>query len=184
MKRIEFYVALDGVVVATCDREPAKEYKESDREITMLLLLAIGRQYPAALEALQTYYQKYKRNKQHYEYLCVHRFIRCNLGKADQLSWDIEGGVLHLEDTTCPLKWGNECPLMGVVCKPLPFGLTKREMEVAKLSSSGITYKEMSVRLGLAHNTIKNILQRIKKKLHLTSSKDIAKLIVATVLTQ
>ena len=181
VERIEFYVSLNGVVMATCDTNPAREYVEADREITALMLLSIARQFPAAYETLRTAYSKYKNNKSYYDYLCVHRFIRCNFGKADQLTWDVEHGVLHIEDTICPLKWGRECPHRGIICNPTPYGLTQREMEVARLTSKGVTYKEISARLGIAHNTIKNIIQKITKKLHLKSSKDIARLFVVTI---
>ena len=181
VERIEFYVSLNGVVMATCDTQPAREYTETDRNITALMLLSISRQYPAAYEALRTAYAKYKNNQRYYDYLCVHRFIRCNFGKADQLTWDMECGVLHIEDTICPLKWGKECPHRGIICNPNPYGLTHREMEVARMTSKGVTYKEISARLGIAHNTIKNIIQKITKKLHLKSSKDIARLFVVTI---
>lgn len=125
-------------------------------------------------------YAKSRPNRRHYDYLRAHRFIRCNFGKFDGLTWDIEGEVLHLEDTSCPLKWGGECPMLGVICRPKPFGLTSREAEVATMASSGNTYDEISEELGIAHSTIKNILQKVKCKLNLGSSKDIAKLFIAT----
>lgn len=179
-KKIEFYVSPNGRVMVDEDGVPIqREYTEDDQELTNFVLGLIMTQYPTAYEALCKEYEKSKPNRRHYNYLRVHRFIRCNFGKFDGLTWDIEGNVLHLEDTACPLKWG-ECPMMGVICKPKPFGLTSRETEIAKMSSAGYTYEEISDEIGVTHSTIKNTIQRIKEKLHLTSSKDIAKVIVAT----
>ena len=48
------------------------------------------------------------------------------------------------------------------------------------MSVSGQTYDEISRTLGISHSTIKNIIQGVRKKLSLSSSKDIAKLLVTT----
>ena len=68
---------------------------------------------------------------------------------------------------------------MASLASPID-ALTARETAVAKLISSGRTYEEVSEELSIAHSTIKNILQKVKEKLKLSSSKDIAKLFVAT----
>lgn len=179
-KKIEFYVSPNGRVMVDEEDVPVqKEYTEDDQELTNFVLGLIMTQYPNAYEALCKEYEKSSPNRRHYNFLRVHRFIRCNFGKFDGLTWDIEGTVLHLEDTPCPLKWG-ECPTKGVICRPKPFGLTSRESEVAKMSSCGYSYDEISDELEITHSTIKNTIQRIKEKLHLASSKDIAKVIVST----
>lgn len=181
MQKIEFYVSPDGKVKVDEEGIPfTKEYTEDDKELTDYVAGLINNQYPEAYKALALEYRASMPNRQFFRFLIVHRFIRCNFGKFDGLTYDIEGDVLHIEDIACPLKWRNDCPLRGVVCKPKPFGLTSREAEVAKLSSSGRTYEEISEELGITHSTIKNTIQKIKEKLHLSSSKDIAKLMIAT----
>lgn len=181
MRKIEFYVSPDGKVKVDEESIPfTKEYTEADKELTEYVARLINNQYPEAYNALAQEYRASMPNRQFFRFLIVHRFIRCNFGKFDGLTYDIEGDVLHIEDIACPLKWRNDCPLRGVVCKPKPFGLTSREAEVAKLSSSGRTYEEISEELGITHSTIKNTIQKIKEKLHLSSSKDIAKLMIAT----
>ena len=181
MRKIEFYVSPDGKVKVDEDGIPfTKEYTEGDKELTEYVARLIKKQYPEAYNALSLKYRTSMPNKAFFQFLIVHRFIRCNFGKFDGLTYDIEGDVLHIEDIACPLKWRNDCPLKGVVCRPKPFGLTSREAEVAKLSSSGRTYDEISEELGISHSTIKNTIQKIKEKLHLSSSKDIAKLMIAT----
>lgn len=177
-RKMEFYITPNGkVMVDEEGSEPTREYTQSDRNLSRYLLEIIAVQYPEALEALSGLYSQSKPNAPYYDYLRVHRFIRCNFGKFDGLTYDVEGRVMHLEDVSCPIKC--ECPLHGIVCKPKPFGLTNREAEIATLSVNGFTYKEISAKLGIAPSTIKNLLQKIKDKLKLTSTKDIAKLFVA-----
>ncbi|MGP1465250.1 MAG: helix-turn-helix transcriptional regulator [Prevotella koreensis] len=179
--KLEFYISPKGrVIVTDGNTHVTREYTEDERRLTEKLLGLIKVQYPCAYNALSSEYEKAKLNRIHYDYLRVHRFIRCNLGKFDGLKWDIEDNVLHLEDTVCPLKWGNDCKMKGIICNPTPFGLTPRETEVAKLSSFGRTYEEISEELGITHSTIKNTLQKIKEKLHLDSSKEITKLFIST----
>lgn len=181
LRKIEFYISPDGNVKV--DEEGVtftREYTESDYELTDFVSGLIEKQYPQAYHALEQEYEASMLNKSFFRFLIVHRFIRCNFGKFDGLTYDIEGNVMHLEEINCPLKWRNECPLRGVVCRPLPFGLSPRETEVAKMASSGKTYDEISEELGIAHSTIKNVIQKVKEKLHLDSSKDIAKILIPT----
>lgn len=178
--KLEFYVFPKGEIKVEDETGRFRKYDESCHELTAYLLELIEGQYPTAFGALSVVYEKSKPNKRHYDFVRVHRFVRCNFGMLDQLTWDVDGGVIHLEDIQCPLKGCGECPLENIVCNPRPFGLTAHETEVAKLMSSGRTYEEISEELGITHSTIKNILQKIKGKLKLSSSKDIAKLFVAT----
>ena len=177
-RKMEFYITPNGkVMVDEEGSEPTKELTQADRDLCRYLLEIIAVQYPEALEALSGLYSQSRPNAPYYDYLRVHRFIRCNFGKFDGLTYDVDGRVRHLEDVSCPIKC--ECPLHGIVCKPKPFGLTNREAEIATLAVSGLTYKEISDKLGIAPSTIKNFLQKIKDKLKLSSTKDIAKLFVA-----
>lgn len=119
--RIEFFVKPDGNIVVDIDGH-CHTYEEKDRELSLFMLDRIHKQYPAAYAALEREYGKSKANQRHYEYLRVHRFIRCNFGKSDGLTFDVDNGVLHIEDVPCPIKC--ECPLFGIVCKPKPLGLS------------------------------------------------------------
>lgn len=176
-KRLEFFVTPDGKVMYAEDGQPVKEYQERDCSLSKLMLQLIARQYPEALMALNQTYMASRMNKVHFDYLRVSRFIRCNFGKFDGLTYDVDDMVLHIEEVACPIKC--ECAMCGVICKPKPLGLTERETEIAKLISTGMSYKEVSEKLDISPSTIKNILQKIKEKLHLSSSKDIAKIFVA-----
>lgn len=180
-RKIEFYVSPDGRVNVSEEGIPfTEEYTEANHELTDYLAGLIKNQYPEAFHALELEYRASMPNKHFFMFLIVHRFIRCNFAKFDGLTYDIDGNVLHIEDINCPLKWRNDCPLRGIVCKPKPFGLSAREAEVVKMTSSGKTYDEISEELGITHSTIKNVIQKVKEKLHLTSSRDISKLIIAT----
>lgn len=176
--RIEFYVAPDGRVMYD-DGQETKEYLERDTDLSDYMLELITRQYPEAMEALNRQYIASKLNKLHYDYLRVSRFVRCNFGKFDGLTYDVQDGVLHLEEVQCPIRC--ECPLFGIICKPKPFGLTERETEVASMISTGMTYKDVSEKLDISPNTIKNTIQKVKAKLNLSSSKDIAKMFVTII---
>jgi NarL family two-component system response regulator LiaR len=46
------------------------------------------------------------------------------------------------------------------------YGLSERELEVLKLMSSGLLYKEIAEQLFISGNTVKNHLKSIYKKLH------------------
>lgn len=45
-------------------------------------------------------------------------------------------------------------------------GLTKRQSEIARLASDGMTNKEIAKRLAISHTTVKKHLQQIYQKLH------------------
>lgn len=177
-RKIEFYVTPDGRVMIDEIGEDLVEYTKEMRDLTVYLLEIIERWYPEAGEALSQLYRSSEPNKRYFDYLKVHRFIRCNFGKFDGLTYDVDGKVMHLEEVSCPIR--RECPVCGIVCKPKPFGLTKRETEIAKMTSSGCSYDEISEELGITHSTIKNVIQKIKEKLHLATSKDITKLFCTT----
>ena len=53
-------------------------------------------------------------------------------------------------------------------------------LETLVLSDGPVRLMDISEELGISHSTIKNFLQIIRKKLKLSSSKDIAKIIIAT----
>lgn len=180
MEKLEFFVNTDGKVMIDEYGVGIREYTISDRDFSRKMLELISVQYPGAKDALDKLYESSRLNPPYYDYVRVHRFIRCNMGKLDGLSWDVNGGVLHLEEVDCPLRC--ECSLQGVVCKPKPFGLTEREAEVATMISSGMSYDEVSAELRIEHSTIKNILQKARKRLHLNSTKSLVKLMIGATL--
>jgi len=177
--KIEFFITPDGkVMINEAGKTEAKEFTVSDTDLCSHLLSIIKSQFPESLNALNNLYRESARNKPYYNFLRVNRFIRCNFGKLDGLKYDVDGFVLHLEDVACPIRC--ECPFNEIICRPKhPFGLGEQEAKVAMLISTGHDYKEISKQLGLSHSTIKNVLQKCKKKLSLKSSKDISKVVTS-----
>lgn len=174
--KVEFFVKPNGEIMID-DNGTCRPLVASDHDLCQYILQLISKQYPTAYVALESFYSRYKDNRLYYDYIRVHRFIRCNFSKPDSLTFDVEAGVLHIEDVPCPIRC--ECPFYEVICKPNPLGLSSREVEVAKLYALGKTYDEISVELKIARSTIKNMIQGIKKKLNLKSSRDIAKIVIA-----
>lgn len=178
-RKIEFFVTPDGKIIFVEVGGGMSEYTERNKELTEYILNLIEKQYPSAHKALCSLYNASKPNKQHYNYLRASRFIRCNFWRHDLLSYDIQDEIMHIEDVSCPIRC--ECAMNGIICKPNILGLTRREVEVARLTSSGRSYEEVSEELGITHSTIKNILQKIKCKLHLSSSREITKFFISTI---
>ncbi len=178
MRQIEFFISPEGRVMVQDQGRGFFEYTPKERDLCLYVKDIIRQQYPEAFDAVCEMYRKSEPNKPHFDFLITHRFIRCNFWKFDGLTFDIDDGIMHVEEVACPIRC--ECPFSGIICKPKPFGLSKREAEVARLSSSGRSYEEISETLNISHSTIKNILQKIKSKMKLSSSKDIAKFLVTT----
>lgn len=175
-KKYEFYLTPNGDILVDELGVGLRPFEERDNEMVRFVNERIRTLFPEAFEALCKEYETYSANKWHYEFLIASRFIRCNFGKFDGLTYDIDGLAMHVEDVPCPQR--KECRMNGTICKPKPFGLTEREAMIARMTSEGMTYKEISAKLGIEHSTIKNFLQNIKQKLKLQSSKDITKLFV------
>lgn len=180
-RTVEFFLTPDGDIMVYEEGQGTRQYTEKDTEFSMYILNLVQAYYPEAYMALHKEYQRYKGNAPYFVYKMASRFIRCNFGKYDGLTYDIQGITMHLEEVACPQR--RECPMAGVICKPKALALTDREREIAILHSKGLSYKDISEQLGITHSTIKNFLQRIKKRLHLRSSKDIAKVLCTIIIT-
>ena len=177
--KIEFFISPEGTIMWIEEgNSQMKCFTEMERDLCQHILGMIERIYPDAYRVLSKFYEKSKLNRPYYEFLMASRFIRCNFGKFDGLTYDIDNQVMHIEEVSCPIRC--ECPFANVICKPKPLGLTDRELAIAKMASKDMTYDEISEELGISHSTIKNFLQKIRKKLKLSSSKDIAKIVIAT----
>lgn len=178
MRQIEFFITPDGRVMVEEQGRGLFEFNQNERDLCIYLRDIIATQYPEAYETSCKIYERSRLNKPYFDFLVVHRFIRCNFGKFDGLTFDVDNDIMHIEEVACPIRC--ECPYYQIICKPKPLGLSPREAEIARLSSAGKTYDEISKELNISHSTIKNILQIIRKKLSLKSSKDIAKILVTT----
>lgn len=172
MENYEFIACSDGGVVARCENGSRKELTEFDRDIIEPLFKEIKLRYSEAYERLCNLYSKYKENTWGYEYRIVKRFIRCNLGDDDMLTWDFSKGILSMEFISCPLR--GECPNENVICCPRRDSkLSDTLRKVAELYASGMSYKDMAKELGKSEKTIHNQVKTIANILGLKRVKDI-----------
>ena len=93
LANVEFYNTPDGAVMFKENGKPVKLLTESDRPIIEEMLSVLQQLYPTAFSRLSELYTRYERNRFHFEFKMVHRFIRCNFGEYDQYRFDIEGMV-------------------------------------------------------------------------------------------
>ena len=137
------------------------------------MIVLIRDLYPAAFTALAELYSKSERNKDFFEFRIVHRFIRCNFGEYDALSYDINSvGELNMEDVRCPLR--GECLFEGLICRsPMNTELSPRESEVAHLLAKGYSRQEVAYELEISIYTVTRHITNIKARLHLKTTNQI-----------
>ena len=172
LDNIEFYNTPDGAVMYKENGHPVKQFVEGDRVIIEAMLDVLRNRYPLAFARLAELYSRYERNRIHFEYMMVHRFIRCNFGEYDQYKYDIDrGGVFCFEEVRCPLR--GECPHEGVICKPmLDTKLTEREMEVFALIGESMETMVIAEELNISPATVNRHRENIKAKLGLKNVKE------------
>lgn len=173
LERIEFYNSPDGSVNIKPFGKPMFVYDESCKRITQEMIVLIRDLYPAAFTALAELYSKSERNKDFFEFRIVHRFIRCNFGEYDALSYDINSvGELNMEDVRCPLR--GECLFEGLICRsPMNTELSPRESEVAHLLAKGYSRQEVADELEISIYTVTRHITNIKARLHLKTTNQI-----------
>ncbi|WP_297071262.1 response regulator transcription factor [uncultured Duncaniella sp.] len=173
LEKTEFYNCPDGSINVKPYDKPMFVYDQSCRKVTEEMLILIRDLYPGAFTALSELYSRSERNREFFEFRIVHRFIRCNFGEYDALSYDINGvGEFNFEDVRCPMR--GECLFEGEICKPvLQTRLSAREQEVAELLSEGLCPAEIGEELQISIMTVRNHIQHIKARLHLKNTSQI-----------
>lgn len=173
LEKIEFYNCPDGSINVKPFDKPMFVFEQNCRKVTEEMLILIRDLYPAAFTALSELYSKSERNREYFEFRIVHRFIRCNFGEYDALSYDInQVGEFNFEDVRCPMR--GECIFEGVICKPtLQTELSPRESEVASLLAAGLSPLEIGEELQISVLTVRNHIQHIKARLHLKNTTQI-----------
>lgn len=151
--------------------------EEKHQELLQQIAKAISMQYPEAWNALGVNYKACEKNSWHFLYKRVCRFILCNMGKMDGLSFDFDNGILHLEDIQCPIRC--ECLFNGIVCHPKPLNLNNKEVKMLTLWKQGETYKEISDKMNIGQSSIKNSIHNITKRMKLGCAKDLMKIAAA-----
>lgn len=172
---LEFYNSPDGEVMIKAKGEAVRVLQEKDQEIVQELLISIRDRYPEAFKSLSELYSKSERNRLHFEYRIVHRFIRCNFGEYDQYNYDIDkDGSFQFEEVKCPLR--GECHFEGIICKPkLNSKLTDREIEVLKLISDGMNAHQIALELSISYTTVNRHRENIKAKLQIKNIAELGK---------
>ena len=106
----------------------------------------------------------------------VDRFVRCNFGEQDFLSYDVENVVLNFEEVRCPLR--GICENEKIICKPKStVPLSASEKEIADLYLQGYSFTEIADILQKNRKTVKSHLYRIKEKLNLKNCREIIKVL-------
>lgn len=164
-KDYEFYGTPSGSVMITGIGKALKVYEVSDREFTAAMLERLGEFYPEAFAALSEHYIKSKGNRHYYEYLMVHRFIRCNFYEYDSRADIDTHGAFRFEFVQCPLR--GECKHCNIICGPkFNAKLSDREFQVMKLYCESYSTEEIADMLYRSICTIKkhkrNSLERLK----------------------
>lgn len=172
---VEFYTTPEGDVMVKPVGQPVRQLKESDRDLVTELLSMIRDLYPDAFTRLSEEYSRNERNRVHYEYMMVSRFIRCNFGEYDQNRLDIDAnGVFRFEEVHCPLR--GECRHECIICKPrLQTGLTPRETEILALIGQGMQMQEVADELCISIATVNRHRENLKAKLGLKSVSQIVR---------
>lgn len=173
LERIEFYNCPDGSINVKPFDKPMFVYDMSQRHITEEMIVLIRDLYPGAFSALSQLYSKSERNKDYFEFKIVHRFIRCNFGEYDALSYDIsQVGCFNVEDVRCPMR--GECLFEGIICKPtLQTTLSQREQEVATLLAQGLCRQEVADELSISVYTVNRHIANIKARMHFKHTQQI-----------
>lgn len=173
MERYEFFNSPDGTVYVKPFDKPMFVYDEKCTQITNEIISYIRDLYPGAFAALSSIYSKNERNKDYFMFKIVNRFIRCNFGENDTLSYDIsQSGTMCMEEVRCPLR--GECVHEGIMCKPaIQSKLSPREEEVGRLLASGLSNIEVADELGISICTMHRHIANIKARLHFKNTNQI-----------
>lgn len=175
-KRIEFFVSSQGEVYFFDENGEMKRYDMSQSALIHEVSEHIRRLYPEAFKYLFDLFYKSSANKLYHQFLITDRFIRCNFGENNTLSFDIEGSQLNLERVNCPLR--GICPRENIVCNPkLHTPFFPKELEVAKYFAKGYVAREIAQILGKSKNTVAAQLRKMTKRLGLKSTRDIIKVV-------
>lgn len=81
---------------------------------------------------------------------------------------EIQNAIIELHQGGSPMSPYIARKVISLYHKPETndFGLSKRELEVLNLLSKGLLYKEISDKLNISANTVKNHCKNIYKRLH------------------
>lgn len=177
--RVEFRVSADGQVYFGLEKGGEKRLTRFSKSVCDHLSRLISMRFPGAWARLCILYNHQGGANEKTRFKCIERFVRCNFGEHDFLSFDIDHDVLNFEEVRCPLR-GGFCPDENIVCKPQGLvGLSPSEREVARHYLEGYTFREIAETLGKSPQTVKAQLRSIKAKLNVRNCREIIKVLRA-----
>lgn len=160
---LEFFVINDQLWVIDEDGSHIL-VEESNRDIVLNLYNMIVEYWPTAHKALCNEFKTSSANVPFFQWLIVRRFYKCNFGKLETSSTDIERGSFNFERVDCPLR--GECKLEGVVCNPkFNSKLTPMQLRVMEQVYYGKNVDEIASMLFISPNTVKNHIKASYYKL-------------------
>jgi len=171
LRNIEFYGTPNGAVMIQEMDQPVKVYDQGYKDFTDMMIEHLSNFYPEAFKALSEHYAASKQNPGYYQFLIVHRFIRCNWDKYDNVQDVDHNGVFKFEFVSCPLR--GECKHCGIICSPkFNSNLTERELGVMRLYYESETPETIAERLFISPMTVLKHKRNSLAKLGLHSVKD------------
>lgn len=173
---VEFYM-FDDELWFIKDGTENQALSEKDTEVIKKMIDVIRERYPEAYKALSREYQKSAMNVPYYQFLIVRRFCKCNFGKLDTTTYDIDNlGRLNFEKVECPLR--GECKNEGIICsQKFNSKLSPAEERVMNLIYQGFTKEEVGDKLCLSPNTIKQYVRSAYCKLRVHDKGEFIKLV-------
>lgn len=148
---IEFFNAPNGDVMVN-DAYGLWTLREENRDFILTMYQYIEENHSEAFKYLQAEYKASRPNVSHYQFLIVHRFLRCTCGKLDRKLDFSDNSKLNPEEVDCPMA--GECKGYNVLCN-LKFDtdLTTRQRQVMKLYMDNVSDDEIADRLRISPDT-------------------------------
>ena len=161
LRDIEFHTFEDEVWYRV---DGAQERLVEGAPIIKDMLDHIEEMYPDAFAALKETYKGSSANIPYYRFLIVRRFCKCNFGRPDPHTRDIDaGGGFHMEDVQCPQR--GECLHENIICRPrFNSMISEAEMRVITLLYQGVPRREIAEKLFKSEHTIDNHIRNARAR--------------------
>lgn len=176
MGKLEFFIGSDDKVWIR-QGDSCRKFTMKETEIIELLRGKIERIYPTANKRLLEIFNELKFNKWAMNYRIVDRFIRCNMGADNLQEFDIEDGLLNLEEVTCPLH--GICKDENIICRPKENSVfSQAEKKVVLLYAKGYSVDEIASKLDKNRSTVNNQIWQVTRRLGLSRRRQLIQIAV------
>ena len=170
---IEFRTNSRGEVFYETEKGESCRLTKFSTDIVDKIITVVKERYPTTFARLAKLYCKADPTER--KFIMAERFIRCNFGSEDYMSYDIDDDTFNFEEVKCPLR-GKFCPDENVICKPKSiFHLGKEEKVTADLYMKGLNMYEIAEKLGKKPSTVKVQLFKIRHKLGVKNCHELLK---------